>query len=271
MSAERFLAAVAAPDRPLIDLRVAIVLAHPDDETLGCGALLARLSDVTIVHVTDGAPRGGDDAARQGFATPQGYAAARKGELEAALMLAGVPMDRLTCLGIADQEAALNLGLVARKLAPLIAGAAVVLTHAYEGGHPDHDAVAFAVDAAWRLLGPEQAPAVVEMPFYRAGPDGPGWIRQVFSEDGPEPVTLRLSDDERARKQAMLDAHWTQSETLASFGAGDERFRIAPVRDFARPANGGLSLYDGFGWAMNAARFGDEVRRARLELGFEGP
>ena len=37
---------------------------------------------------------------------------------------------------------------LARVLRPLLAGTRVVVTHAYEGGHPDHDAVAFAVHAA---------------------------------------------------------------------------------------------------------------------------
>ncbi len=37
--------------------RVLVVVAHPDDETIGAGALLARLRDVRVVHVTDGAPR----------------------------------------------------------------------------------------------------------------------------------------------------------------------------------------------------------------------
>src|SRR6185437_9724842 len=39
-----------------------------------------------------------------------------------------------------------------------------VFTHAYEGGHPDHDAVAFAVHAACRLS--DIPPAIVEMPYY---------------------------------------------------------------------------------------------------------
>src|ERR1051325_102266 len=39
--------------------RVVVVVAHPDDEAIGAGAVLRGLPDATVVHVTDGAP--GDD------------------------------------------------------------------------------------------------------------------------------------------------------------------------------------------------------------------
>jgi len=43
------------------------VVAHPDDETVGAGALLDRLDDVVVVHVTDGAPRDLADARSAGW------------------------------------------------------------------------------------------------------------------------------------------------------------------------------------------------------------
>src|SRR3954471_13940463 len=139
----KFLAAVAAESRPAITDRVAVILAHPDDETLGCGALLSRLPNVTIVHVTDGAPRNGADAARHGFPSPYEYAAARWCELAAAVGLAGIDPDRLVGLDIADQAVVHNLAAVARRLVPVLKRAETALTHACEGGHPDHDATAF--------------------------------------------------------------------------------------------------------------------------------
>ena len=39
-----------------------------------------------------------------------------------------------------------------------------VITHAYEGGHPDHDAAAFAVRAACRLAA--EPPPILEMALY---------------------------------------------------------------------------------------------------------
>ncbi len=103
-------------------LRWLVVVAHPDDEVLGCGALLSRLADVEVVHVTDGAPRDGDDARRHGFDTPADYAAARWREARAALDLAGVPEARHHGFGVADQGAAHRLSDIARRLAPISNG-----------------------------------------------------------------------------------------------------------------------------------------------------
>ena len=56
-------------------LRVLVVAAHADDETVGMAARLRHLAaSVSIAHVTDGAPRNGLDATAHGFATLADYA-----------------------------------------------------------------------------------------------------------------------------------------------------------------------------------------------------
>ena len=97
-----------AARRPL-DSRVALVVAHPDDETIGAGASLHLMPGLLLVHVTDGSPRRLDDAHRLGFGAASDYARAREAEVSAAaLAVAGVDPVR-AMLGIPDQDAALDM------------------------------------------------------------------------------------------------------------------------------------------------------------------
>src|SRR5437868_962228 len=50
-----------------------LVVAHPDDEALGAGALLTRLANASIVIVTDGAPADGTAARAAGFNGNEAY------------------------------------------------------------------------------------------------------------------------------------------------------------------------------------------------------
>src|SRR5436305_10827716 len=97
------LTALACPDA--ISARIMIVVAHPDDETIGMGAQLCRFRDALLVQVTDGAPRDGRDATAHGYATIPDYAAARRVELAAALETGEARGVRTEFIGIADQEA----------------------------------------------------------------------------------------------------------------------------------------------------------------------
>lgn len=263
-----FIAGIVDPGRSALVFRTAVVVAHPDDETIGCASLLPRISDLTIVHVTDGAPRNGGDAELRGFGSPEAYADARRHELEAAMSLAGVAAERLVSLGWPDQAASLHMAEIATDLARRLSGTEIVLTHAYEGGHPDHDAATLCVHAACRLIERFQAPPViVEFPLYRASAGD--WQIQSFSLDrlADAGLLLELSGHERLRKQAMLTAYQTQHEVLRRFPSDSERFRLAPNYDFANLPNNGDLLYEQQQWGMTGARWLHLAGSALAELG----
>ncbi len=264
MTGHDFLARLADPARPRVPEPVLAVVAHPDDETIGFGGQMDRFEALVIVHVTDGAPADPAYATRAGYPDPQSYAAARRAELAEAVALAGLSPERLVSLGHVDQTARDHLVPIARAIAGLLEShqPVAVLTHAYEGGHPDHDATAFAVDAAQRLA--DTAPTVIAMPFYHRG--DAGFTAQVFADPAPEDVAIPLPADALARKRAMLAAHRSQADVLAMMTASDERYRAHPAPDFTRLPNRDRLHYEGFGWGQTGSEWLDRAAAARREL-----
>lgn len=262
---KRLFARLAGDEARIAAPSLAIVVAHPDDETIGIGAQLARLDGVLIVHLTNGAPRAMRDARALGFATRAAYAAARRAELERALAAGAAQNAAAIWLDIDDQELAVHMAAAATRLAALFAdeGIAMVLTHPFEGGHPDHDAAAFAVRAAASLMARAggNTPDIGEMAFYHAGVAG--MVRQSFPAPGPNDVVLRLDDAAWARKSRMMAEFLTQHGVLAEFGSRIERLRLAPVYNFTAPDRGPL-LYDGQEWRLAA-------RDALAELDLAAP
>jgi LmbE family N-acetylglucosaminyl deacetylase len=253
----------ALQERGAIAQPVCAVLAHPDDETIGLGAQLPRLKNLTHVLVTDGAPRNGQDATRLGFAGPEDYAQARARELREVLRLAKVPDGRLLRLDIPDQQAPFCVPEVVERLASFMRDSRpeVVVTHAYEGGHPDHDATALAVHLACRQVPEALRPAIVEVPLYHLGPGG-RTAQQFLPVAGIAEVEIALDPDARAFKQKLFEAHASQASVLGWFGTERERFRLAPDYDFAALPNGGSLLYEQFGWDFDGARWQDLAHAA---------
>ncbi|MFI4974430.1 MAG: PIG-L deacetylase family protein [Caulobacterales bacterium] len=236
------LAAIADPARaPIEAADVAIVAAHPDDETLAFGVVMRRLEGAKIVMATDGAPRNLPTARELGFAGHEAYAAARRAELSKALALAGKTEADIVRLDFADQEAADNVAVLARRLGEVFAehGTRTVLTHAYEGGHPDHDAVAAAVAHAARGLGV----TVIEAPISRLR-DGRYAVQSFVPLGGPEPLVTLLTPEEAELKLAMLACHATQASLLHGYVPRRELFRIAPAYDFGQPPNHGAVMHE---------------------------
>lgn len=259
------------PGAPLAR-RVVVVVAHPDDETIGAGALLARLRDPVVVHVTDGAPRDRRWWGRPDLPSREAYAGLRRAELAAALAEAGIAEEQCRSLGWTDQETAHDLLRLADELGELLRRLepTLVLTHPYEGGHPDHDSVAFAVAAAHREMAREgAAPPVAEFTSYHAR-DGVLRTGEFLPFPGAEEVRVDLSPEERERKGRMLARFASQAETLRPFGTEHERFRTAPAYDFTRPPAPGPLHYEQFDWGVTGEAWRARAREALAAPAQEG-
>jgi N-acetylglucosamine malate deacetylase 2 len=243
-------------------LQVLIVAAHADDETIGASTMMARMPGCHLIHVTDGAPRGIPDR--------QDHARRRRHELLRAMSHAGVDPSSSLCLDVVDQEASLALVWIARRLADAITiiRPDFVLTHAYEGGHPDHDAIAFATWAAARLIAARGGtpPARYEMALYH-GEGGELRVGRFLPRTGATVIEAVLSTDELALRHAMLDCFESQRAVLAPFyESRAERFRAAPTYDFTRPPHPGALWYEQVGLSMTGATWRELASRALAEL-----
>ena len=248
---------------------VAVVAAHPDDETLGLGGRLAQFEALTLIHITAGAPADMQDARRNGFETAEEYATARRRELGGALATLGAAPSHTLAYGYRDKEAVLALTPLALRLVHDLADARVVITHPYEHGHPDHDAAAFAVHSACALLARRRVPpTILEFPSYHLRHE-----QVIFGRFWPdsqcEEYVVALSTEERERKSRALACFVTQRELLQAFPLAEERYRVAPAYDFSRPAPPRSAFYDRLGWGITSDIWREYAAAARVELGLD--
>ena len=246
-----------------------VVVAHPDDEIISAGVSLKHMPRVGIICVTDGAPRRGPYAQAAGFDNWPDYVTARRNEATQALALLDREISPLHNLGVADQEATLELVDITRNLVHQFrSGFSHVITHAYEGGHPDHDAIAFCVHAACVLLAKEvPPPTIIEAPLYNA-PHGE-YIRCQFlpNDDAGASLSFNLTPAERDLKRRMFDCHKTQKEVLAPFELDEEQFRVAPRYHFSLPPHAGEVGFNKFNWPVTGEVWRTHAWRAMIELG----
>jgi N-acetylglucosamine malate deacetylase 2 len=264
------------PFEDLQNERVAVIAPHPDDETIGAGWLLTNLRSPVLIHVTDGSPRDLSDAWAAGFVDRRDYAAARRIELYDALRAGGIRVGAGACetfaLGVVDQEASLEMAALGHKLANLFRELrpTAILTCAYEGGHPDHDATSFAVHAACTML--SQTSPIFEFSLYHSARET-GAERKARIETGvflpgqEQGRVVDLSARAQAVKTRMLHCFKTQLHMIENFPVDRERFRTAPAYDFSEPPHAGKLHYEYFNWGIKGERWRRLAAEAARELG----
>ena len=155
--------------------------------------------------------------------------------------------------GLTDQETVFHLPGLVRRLSHDLRGCDAVLTHAYEGGHPDHDTAAAAVQLACLYAGGDQKGAIVRLEFAGYHSRGGALVAGRFHPDpaAPEREVDAAPSDRRARTEALA-CFTSQTATLAQVGFETERLRLAPVYDFRRPPPPGEALYDQWRFSLSS-------------------
>lgn len=226
---------------PLHGRRVLVIAAHPDDEILFAGAQLSHCRMLTIVHLTDGATSRAI-AKSQGFRTRRQYAEARKQELTAALEAGNIEA-QCRCLGYRDTYSCLSMSAATRTLSELISTERpdVVLTHAYEGGHIDHDTAAFVAHSAVQFC--NIRPELWEMACYHKR-NGRRFTHLFPDAENDHSWTITLTPDEREAKRRMLECFRTQQFIINTFPKDIETLRPAPAHDFTTAPFTGPLAYE---------------------------
>ncbi len=277
-SAQQVLDAVASAQPGSRFPRALLLAAHPDDESLGASAILGRLSEPTVVYLTDGAPRNPQFRKPYTHEPREAYAGMRANEAMLALSTLAIRPERILFLRGTDQESVYQ---AERLLSAFLATVFevrpdVVLTHPYEGGHPDHDTAAL---IGWLALQElrrqgEPVPVLLEFTSYHAvngqrisgqflpqthhagdASISPGQALPAQPCATVEERLIRLSAEERSRKARMLGCYVSQWHVVSDFPLEPERLRVAPEYDFSKPPHPGLLWYECLHWEMTGAKW----------------
>jgi LmbE family N-acetylglucosaminyl deacetylase/SAM-dependent methyltransferase len=220
-------------------MRFVVLAAHPDDESLGAGGLLALLrssgADVDVLLCTAGEGSHPDSTTM----TPEALAAVRIEEFGSAMEVLGLA-GRWRFLGLPDgglnerkpEISAQLRETISRHPAhsghPRHAGnpqqVAIVAPYRADG-HADHDAVGTA--AAQVAL--EDGHALLEYPIWYwlwASPEDGAWRSWA---------RLPLDAEQQATKRAAMGAHISQTRPLSALAGDDVLLGEAFLKHFQRP------------------------------------
>ncbi len=235
MNAQAFFAAAEAlPVAALPDILdgggLVVVAPHPDDESLGCGGLIAeacaRGTPMRLVVVSDGA--GSHPGSRR--YPPLRLRALREEETRAAAAELGLPASAIRFLGLPDRFVPVSgpqagaAGAAIAAAAREVEAGAVCVTWRHDP-HCDHLAAADLVAAVRDSLGGAR---VLAYPIW-------GWTLPLDQDVGPAPRGVRLDVSRHlSAKLAAVAAH--RSQTTDLIDDCPNGFRLTPemIAHFAK-------------------------------------
>jgi LmbE family N-acetylglucosaminyl deacetylase len=216
----------------LVDERGVLVIApHPDDESLGCGGLIAACRErglvVRVVLWTDGSA----SHPRSRAYPPERLAALRREEAHAAGAALGVLPDQIVDFGLADGQAPLSGGALHRVADRIVAelrahDIGTVCTTWLHDPHPDH----LSAYRAARLAARQTGARVLCYPVWSWTLPEQAWLPA-------EPVSGARIDvgPFRARKRQAIDCHRSQIEDLITDDPMGFRLTPEQLALFDRP------------------------------------
>ena len=253
------------PRTELSGARILLLAAHPDDETIGASAILARVPGASVVFLTDGAPNDPQYRSPHVSGSRELYACVRAEEAASALSFVDVPPERMLFLSGVDQEAIFRVADLIDEFVPIIREfkPSVIITHPYEGGHPDHDTAALIARISVQIARQQaNSPDILEMTSYHSA-EGSRVAGEFLNSPSllggqVEPaVRLTLSPEERTRKARMLGCYVSQWHVLSDFPLEPERLRRAPMYNFTRPPHEGQLWYESLHWPLTGPRWSE--------------
>lgn len=209
------LAELPLDHQELAAMRFVVLAAHPDDETLGAGGLLALLHSLGAAVEVLLCTAGEGSHPESATTTPGQLGAVRISEFGAAMEALGLA-GHWKFLGLPDRGLQERIPEIAARLreatSRLPGQQPVAIVAPYRAdGHADHDALGSVAASVAR----DGGHALLEYPIWYwhwASPDGPAWQSWM---------RLPLDPEQQAAKKSAMDAHTSQIRPLSGL-AGDE-------------------------------------------------
>jgi LmbE family N-acetylglucosaminyl deacetylase len=226
---------------------ILLLVAHPDDETIGFGGHISQCPKLHIVYLTEGSPEDLKYARNCGCNSMKEYAELRKNELERALAVCGFNYNNYYNLKSIDLGVVYSLEKVIREALALILTIqpTVFLTHPYEGGHPDHDCAAYIGQKCAEILLKNRVMSTIRRFEFTCYHGKNGYLETGTFLNHSENITaIQLSLENKQIKENMLKCYHSQKEMLSLFCTCKETFRPAPVYSFINPPHDGQLLYE---------------------------